>query len=149
MEHAIYVKIMMVIFPAAFMLIGGLMLLQGTLGGLHKRRVLRGKLAVDGRLLRYEEHRRRKHVRYFPVIAFELPNGGSAEFTGRVSLNDMEWEIGTPVPVWVDTQNPERSFIRDWWQVWFWPVFHLSIGSLSLAIGLWMGYTFWHWLGWI
>ncbi len=147
-EQAI-VQFIFVFFPSIIVLIGLVMVIKGITSYLHKRQVVKHKIEVVGELLRYEEHRRRKQVRYSPVISFVLPDGSEGEFVGRVSLNEKDWPEGTQVPVLVDPKDPERSLIRDWWQIWFWPVFHLSIGGITLGIGLWVGITFLQWLGWI
>lgn len=73
---------------------------------------------------------------YDPVVEFALPGGRPIRFDGWVASNLSAWEIGEPVPVRYNPDNPQEAIIDTYWQVWFVPTILGIVGTPFLVLGI-------------
>jgi len=126
------------VFPWVFILSGGLLLLNGLLRWRKRRLQLANTTEVPGVVVANEEERKRKTRRYLARVRFTLPNGTPHEVLTHVPTDKPVYEEGETLTLRVRETHPEQALVADFWQIWYWPIILVGMGTLILGLGIWL-----------
>jgi hypothetical protein len=125
--------------PAVLVVLGALLVLVGLHRTWVRWHFVQQAAPATAQVVRVVEERRKKAARYFADLTF-TPPGASAPvlFRSSLSTDDPLFAEGQQVPIRYLPKQPTHAFIDDFWHLWFWPVFLVSVGVLMAGLGAWV-----------
>lgn len=126
------------IFPLFFGVSGALLLGIGVLRTVQRRRFLSEKRTAKGVVDRLIEERKGRAVRYFVQYRYEPAGGPEVVFRSNFPIDKPLFEEGEEVEILYSPRKPHKAVVRDFWQLWFWPIFLSTMGVLFLGVALYL-----------
>jgi hypothetical protein len=103
---------------------------------LHVRQVLAHGQELGGEVhaIQMEPDSDGMHI-YYPVVRFRTPEGVEREFRGTGASSDS-YQVGEAVLVIYNPAQPDVPRLRNFGELWLWPVAFGAIGLLFAGVGL-------------
>jgi hypothetical protein len=124
--------------PGLFGVFGLLLLVAGVWHWVRLKRFLRVAQRTEGRVVAVVQEKRKRLARYFIDVAFTDAQQQTVVFRPSLSTDQPAFQENDTVPVLFHPQQPQQARVHEFWHLWFWPVFLLTLGGLMAGIGGWV-----------
>lgn len=125
------------IIGVVFAVLSMLFVAFGVRSFIKRRAFLRISKAVDGTVVRIEEHTDSEEgTSYTPIVQFTTSDGEVHEIEPDISTGSPRHRVGQRLLVRYDPQQPEKARITTSFYNWFAPLLMLAIAALCGGLGL-------------
>jgi Protein of unknown function (DUF3592) len=127
-------------FGSIFAGVGSIIAITGIIMGLVTRSFVTKAIPTQGTVIELVERLSSdsdgdSSVVYYPLVIFTTRSGEATVFEGNAGSNPPAFTKGQQVKVLYSQNKPEEAMIYSWFDLWFFPVFVTSFGSVFLLIG--------------
>lgn len=124
------------IIGVVFAVLSMLFIAFGVRSFIRRRAFLRISTAIDGTVVRIEEHTDSEGTSYAPIVQFRTSDGEVHEIEPDIATGSPRHRVGQRLPVRYDPQQPEKARITTSFYNWFAPLLLWALAALCGGLGL-------------